>query len=1383
MYFSKLAKVLLAGAAIVTVGCTDFGEDIKNLNDKVDNDIVAGMIEPLQADLEKAVADLEAAQAALKAELTTKHDADVKTLQDADAALDGKIAAANQSILDLQAALAAEKKALQDAIAAGDNALAAQIADLTAKHNADVAALQKQMQDNVAAVEAQFAAVAEQVKGLNAKDAELEAALAKKGEEIAALTKTVNDNYDALTAALAAAKTDLQGQIDALTATVEGLEEDLLELVGEFADYKTEIAGKLAAMEAAHAALEARVAKLETETIPALQAAIAENKQGIADLNAWVAEVYAELTAADGVLAEAIALLDGRVEDLEAFRATLEQELAEHYAAFEVVKGDLAEAIATETAHYNQLYNMHKAQDEILKGIIADLKAEAEARAAQDKVLEGYINGLEARVLVLENGLAELKASHEALAADFAAFQEETVEIIKAIEIKDKQQDGRIAVNEEDIAKLKNADKELQKSIETLATAVQKALDAEKKARENADAALQEQIDAIVAKLAAMVQSLVYVPEYTDGMATIEYATIGSQTETILEGYSKITYQVYPAECAATIAALPNAAELFSFDSKTVAIRPMGWTEDVLTVVKVEADAKKAGALVLTVKANLGEKFYQGEEQHAVSLHLNVADTDLSSCYTNLIAANTAAHIRANIYVNNTDWTAANGNYSLPFEGAAADIEYIDLTKVVDVAPDHVIGYTVPGEEKPLTAAQVAEKYGYEVTYQKREQTVEYVQGPETTELEKVYEVIAQQPRQEWTNEWSTIKLQKEVKEAVGSSCVVKYFYTVYGDQLSIGGRANIIPIQTKVTLDAVNPVVWNYVADAEQDAVALNGGDANYARTAIKLALTSSELPEDTTVADLILSGAPEKTEVIVNGAVVNGVTATLNGNETDGYTLALSNFEWDTEYTVALKYALAHLDANVTIKVNTVDRKRGELVKVEQTYDNYVFAKDYAFAAFDGVAPEMAINKVYADVAALYDLTGIEEAAYLKEVFVEKAPYAVADVVAPTATLDYLFNAEGNAVSVAYAYDAWSEPALEVTYTKTLNLWYGQDVELVVKVVIAKPTNYNLVYSSLYVKYGNSCDQINGLFSSVYPFYDPDLKSNTNGVALAGFNTEKVDMDKAFNIVNGAEIMTEEAIAEAGLVAEYELEETYDFSAYNATKDVDAQRVLNWAKDELTGEKTNKLIYNADPCHAPVTGNLYIKNSNGVKLQLATNFDTEEAYKNYVVKKYDPILDPVLTGAKYASAAEKDTIKETPKVIDIEITSAIEYILNPLLCIELKDYRNGFANYDLINRQTGAWVVGEKKNGTHNGFAEGRDVRDIYKLAIEWSESPVPANLRKVIYMTDDNKVVFDNTAEQVLVEPFTYTVTLTVTSPWGSHKIEIPFRFYQGGDLGQN
>lgn len=1480
MYFSKLAKVLLAGVAIVAVGCTDFGEDIDNLNAKIDNDIVAGMIEPLQADLEKAVADLEAAQAALKAELTTKHDADVKTLKDADAALDGKIAAANQSILDLQAALAAEKAALEAEIDALETALAAakqeakdadaaleaklvgeitaletellaKVTELQNKHDKDIADLKKIVDDNKAAADAQFKVVADQVAALQLKDTELEGELAKQAKAIADLDKKVDANYKELSETIEAVRKNLQEQVYANKAAIDankasikatadalktltddvraleqkvyGIEGDLVAHLEEYANYKALVAGKLAAMQAAHDALVARVEALENEIIPAMKAQIAENAKLAGENAAEIAknaalfeqykqaaqQTYEQLLAADAKLAESIALLGGDIEDvnadLQSYKATIEDELAEHYAAFEQFMNDndqrISKVVADVNAKYAELIAKHNAQEAVLNKLAEDLKAEAEARAKADEALHAYIQQIDERVIVLEGKVGKLEREHAALAEEFAAHKAAVLESIEDLKAADLALDGRIKITEEWINKTgKLIYDELSKLITRVNNIDKQIADLQKDLTEGLEQAAEDLAAAVTeikAQIAGMVQSLVYVPEYTDGLATINYAVIGAQEQTILEGYSTMTYQVYPAEVAKKIALLPieEKVALFSFDGNELLVRN-AWVEKPLTVVDVVADETKEGALIFTVKANLGERFYvegpEGEMKNiAVSLHLAVEDTDLSSCYTGLIAAAEPMEIGVNIYQNKA-WRAINGMYNLPQNGVAADIEYIDLVKEVQITRDHLLGFTLPGEEKPLTIEEVKAKYGYELEVAAPEVTVEYTQGVAETDLKSVFSVL-----DEYTNgygkvvpavnnygyNFKVVKLAKVDADAVGASCLVKYFYTVYGSTLSCGGKANITPIQTKVALDAVAPIVWNYVADAEQDAVALNGGDANYARTAVKLALNTEEgtntLPEDTKVEDLILSGAPASIEVMADGAVVEGVVASLNGNEAEGYTLALSNFEWDTDYTVTLVYKLSHLQANVTVKVNTVDRKRGELVKVEKAYDGYVFSKDYAFAAFDGVAPEMAINSVYTDVAALYDLTGIEEAAYLKEVFVEKAPFAVEDVIAPAATLDYLFNADGDAVSVAYAYDAWTEIPMEVTYTKTLNLWYGQDVELVVKVIIAKPTIYNLVYSNLYVKNGANCDGtgyeshalISGLFSSVYPFYDPDLKDHkANGAPLAGFDTQKVDMDKAFNIVDENGIMSDEAIAAAGLVAEFELEKTYDFSKYNAQfADDSFHRVLKF--------DGNKLTYNADVCHAEVDGHLYILNSNGSKMELETNFDTKDEYKNYVVQKYDPIMDPVVLGAKYATAAERDQIKETPE-IDIEITSAKEYVLNPLLCIELKDWRNGFKNFDLIDRQTGAWVVGKNAGSSNtNGFANGRDVRDIYKLNLTWDESAVPAELRKVIYMTEDNKVVFDNTAEQILVEPFDYTVTLTITSPWGTHKAPVTFRFYQG------
>ena len=544
-----------------------------------------------------------------------------------------------------------------------------------------------------------------------------------------------------------------------------------------------------------------------------------------------------------------------------------------------------------------------------------------------------------------------------------------------------------------------------------------------------------------------------------------------------------------------------------------------------------------------------------------------------------------------------------------------------------------------------------------------------------------------------------------------------------------------------EVDLTASN-IKWNYADDAQQDAVALNGGDANYNRYGIRLSVTSSNLPEDIKVEDLILSGAPVSTMVIGNGTIVDNVYASISGNETDGYALALSNFTWNTEYTITFKYSLAHLDANVIINIATIDRKRDAIVKIERSFD-YTYQQDLSFEPFDGVAPEMAINSVYTDIAALYDIAAVAEADFLKEVFVTKAPFAVEDVVAPAANLDYLFNYAGNKVSVAYAYNAWAEVPLEVTYTKNINLWYGQEVELVIKVVISKPTNYNLVYSSLYVQSTG-----NGLAVQALPDYMPILPTSS----LMVFEMSPIDLDKAFNIVDGnREILTEEEIAAAGLVAEFELEQTYDFSAYNEGKDYEQQRWIQWSWDGFG--KTNKLDYHANIAEVPITGRLYIQNSDGSRTQLTTNFDNNNAYKNFVVKGYNPISSASVTNCVYA------------------INARSEYVLRVLDYVSVNDYRNGYTNYPLI--KNGSWVVGD---GT-NGFASGRSVSDIYGINVSIGSPSIPGALSTNVYIAANGCLIIDNLDASVssyLIANgnVSLRVPVTISTAWGSQTVYVPF-----------
>ena len=117
--FTKLAALLLAGAALFATGCTDYEVDIQKVDKKVD-DLTTGKV----ATLENQVQQLQATVATL--ETKADHDADIQalrtTISELETALKEDLAAAKQRI----AALEAADEAFKTQIAGIENTLQGQ---------------------------------------------------------------------------------------------------------------------------------------------------------------------------------------------------------------------------------------------------------------------------------------------------------------------------------------------------------------------------------------------------------------------------------------------------------------------------------------------------------------------------------------------------------------------------------------------------------------------------------------------------------------------------------------------------------------------------------------------------------------------------------------------------------------------------------------------------------------------------------------------------------------------------------------------------------------------------------------------------------------------------------------------------------------------------------------------------------------------------------------------------------------------------------------------------------------------------------------------------------------------------------------------------------
>ena len=186
-YFSKLLSMLLIGAMLVVTSCTDYDEDIKNLNNKVDDlkqELVEGQINPLKADLAATKTALEAAIADANKKVAENKEA-IEALEEVDKAHEAAIAEANA------------------AIAAAVATLEGQLAELESNHDADSEAVNAKIAAEVTkvneAITAAVTRIAENEKdiaALEAKDAELVKGIADANAAIKANAEVIKTNTE-----------------------------------------------------------------------------------------------------------------------------------------------------------------------------------------------------------------------------------------------------------------------------------------------------------------------------------------------------------------------------------------------------------------------------------------------------------------------------------------------------------------------------------------------------------------------------------------------------------------------------------------------------------------------------------------------------------------------------------------------------------------------------------------------------------------------------------------------------------------------------------------------------------------------------------------------------------------------------------------------------------------------------------------------------------------------------------------------------------------------------------------------------------------------------------------------------------------------------------
>lgn len=1415
----------------------------------VANDKILDLEEALNEEVEALEADIAA--------LNTAIEAAKQAAKDADAALKAELV---KQISDLNTELSTKLATLETKL----NGDIAKLREDAEKAIADANAAIDAVEARATALEAADEAFAEELKAIKADIKALEEDLAAKYEEMTAAVANLQAQIDANKTAIEAnanniakifaSVEELTAGLAATNASIAAVNGTLINHINEFARYKVTVDGKIGAIQSQIDQINETIKNVEENLIPGLEAQIAANAELI-NLNA--ADIAANAAALESFKKEATQTLEQLLAADEAFRAMintlfgdvadLKGDVAALYEQLSASEQALAEQINT---YYDQLLTKINAVDEKhtenykttlaeLEAINAsllkvrnDLAAEAQARVDGDNAINTRIDLLikkydEAIKLVNDRVDAVEEALAEHIEA-FEAYKKEVAEVIipeaiaTAVAQAKEYTDTKIAElkaqltdqHKRDITALSDRVNDVRNELVGMIDKVYEDMDAMYADLNKAINCLNKSVEEIKADIDAIlnrVQSVVFVPKFSDGKATIEWAAIESYTDTqeractVIEGTSHIDYQVYPAECAAALAEAWNNADedlksFLTFDWTGVTVRS---EETSFEIVAVEADEE--GVLHIDFEARgLADAFYTngrpGSQGYSISLVIANENANLSSCYTNLVANPDHLSITPGLfYEENGDLVAAP--------------EWIDHSQV-----DLTIPYTDKSVYKLMEGLELlyidadGESYkwyeladmGYEVerpdfmykgAYEPDPDASAYfcyfvalsngmfeINMPNATvgeeSAEGKYLLEAANGSLQLTNDFNfvpRVNLTEEANaESVGSILGATVRYLASGFELNTGMVVKIGKAIGKAVGTAAD-VKWTYERHAVVDENILKQTDVNMPYSAYDIEVTideeNSELHDFAGKYNEFIDSAVKATvaEVAEDGTEteVTDVDATLTADAENNVTLDLENLSWDKTYKLTFVYELESIDITVVVMVNTLDRDRNKVtLNAEDTVKLY---KDIEFLAEkraegDETAPADMVVDAYAEIAARLNGIYPEADVYNEDVFVTKPAFAETSTI--TVWGFGSENEDGDATKtieeswktnfvfdggVLEAYVGFSYASFNFAVEKAK---YVKTITLWYGQVVELIYDVTFAVPTQYDFKHNDLwvYDTDGYFSQVKPRYRGLTASRyevwTDTRLLYDFSVEDVDMDTAFDVVD-TEAEVVEPLTDEQLA---ELGITTKFFFVEEPEDANIKFV----------EGTNAIAYNGKDDSVHVAGKLMMSHSNGASFELPTSFDEGGIYADYIVKKFNPLCDLSIN-------------PDAPK--KIEVTEAKVYTVKAIDYFDLFESRDGSGTpyvwadgfkVNLIDHETKTWMIGNGKPSsveTSNGWYNTRNREQVYKMTSEFSlGAEIPAQYKNnITWIPEEGIISFDASKNIELTKDVVIPVKLSVDLPW--------------------
>ena len=485
-------------------------------------------------------------------------------------------------------------------------------------------------------------------------------------EQIAAINTSL-DNFNAM-------DVELKGYIDGLTATASNLQEQINSVNTKIGEVKAELKGDIAST---NSELKGEIATAKADVLAQLEALENELKTELAQINATIATLQAKDTELEGKITELRTYVDtelGKTTDwVNATFATLKQynSLVSEVATIkEQIKAinesvtnletklttkineDIATAVSTLSADIQQKVSeittaytnaVKTAKEEITTAYTAAIQTaisnlDSSLKAWVGEQLANYytIAEVEAKIAALQTSMTEgdealqeelksLKSQLETTAAEITAAYKKEIE--EAINTNNGVIDTKIA-NE-----IASVNQRINNEVATINAKIAKI------------ESRLDNVEAKIAELLARIQSVSYIPTYSDGKATVKYKG--------MTGNVTLDFEVSPKDAVAELAKVWQSA--VSVKAVYTQTRAVSFID--MPITKFETDEAN-GVISVTVSAeNLSEDFATGLQEASARLAISDGNSSITSEYIPLCGEELAVfHVDYNSISLHVNW-------------------------------------------------------------------------------------------------------------------------------------------------------------------------------------------------------------------------------------------------------------------------------------------------------------------------------------------------------------------------------------------------------------------------------------------------------------------------------------------------------------------------------------------------------------------------------------------------------------------------------------------------------------------------------------------------------------------------------------------------------